>query len=53
MLSDNLFFIRPELLLKKLRQIDTIVPDEETGSYFVNGLGKRLQLSKDTNPEEV
>ena len=47
MLQDNLFFIKPELILKKLRQIDDVVPDFETGSYFVNGLGKSLQLAED------
>jgi len=47
MLNDNLYFVQPELILKKLRQIDKIVPDLSTGSYFVNGLGKDLQLSQD------
>lgn len=47
MQKDNLFYRNPELLLRKLRQIDTVVPDSDTGSYFVNGLGKGVQLSAD------
>jgi hypothetical protein len=47
MLSDNLFYNKPEKLLKILKQIDKIVPDKDTGSYFVNGLGKGLQISED------
>jgi len=47
MLEDNLFFVKPEAILRKLREIDHVVPDEETGSYFVNGLGKSLQTSED------
>ncbi len=46
MLPDNMFYVRPEKMLLKLRQIDNIVPDVETGSYFVNGLGKSLQLDE-------
>lgn len=46
MLKDNMFYVQPERILKKLRQIDKIVPDSNTGSYFVNGLGKSLQLSE-------
>jgi FtsP/CotA-like multicopper oxidase with cupredoxin domain len=47
MLEDNLHYTKPELLIKKFKQIDKVVPDSNTGSYFVNGLGKLLQLSKD------
>lgn len=47
MLKDNLFYTNPERLIRKLRQIDKVVPDATTGSYFVNGLGKSLQLSED------
>lgn len=47
MLEDNIFYTRPEKILKRLRQIDNVVPDSNTGSYFVNGLGKSLQLSED------
>jgi manganese oxidase len=47
MLEDNMFFVKPEKLLYKLKQIDKVVPDLDTGSYFVNGLGKSLQLFND------
>lgn len=47
MLEDNMFYEKPEKILYKLKQIDKIVPDSETGSYFVNGLGKSLQISED------
>lgn len=47
MLKDNIFYVKPERILYKLRQIDKVVPHYETGSYFVNGLGKDLQLSED------
>lgn len=47
MLKDNMFYVNPEQTIHKLKQIDKIVPNPETGSYFVNGLGKSLQLSKD------
>jgi hypothetical protein len=42
-----MFYVKPEQIIHKLKQIDKIVPNVETGSYFVNGLGKSLQLSKD------
>lgn len=47
MTKDNIFYVNPEQILHKLRQIDKVVPDFDTGSYFVNGLGKGLQLSED------
>lgn len=47
MMDDNIFYVKPERLLKKLRLIDNVVPDKNTGSYFVNGLGKSLQISED------
>ena len=47
MKKDNLFYTNPQKLIKRLRMIDKIVPNDDTGSYFVNGLGKNLQLDKD------
>jgi len=47
MKKDNLFYNNPAKLLYKLRQIDKIVPDSDTGSYFVNGIGKNIQLYSD------
>ena len=44
MLKDNIYYVKPEKILQKLRQIDKVVPDHLTGSYFVNGLGKSLQI---------
>ena len=46
MLEDNMFYVSPEKLLYKLKQIDKVVPNSDTGSYFVNGLGKDLQISE-------
>jgi FtsP/CotA-like multicopper oxidase with cupredoxin domain len=46
MSKDNIYYNKPERLLKILRTIDKVVPDVETGSYFVNGLGKSLQLAE-------
>jgi manganese oxidase len=45
--EDNMFYENPAKTIKKLKQIDNVVPDIATGSYFVNGLGKSLQLSED------
>ena len=47
MKKDNLFYVKPELLIRILKDIDKIVPNEEVGAFFVNGLGKSIQLSKD------
>jgi hypothetical protein len=47
LMPDNMFYTKPELTLKKLKQIDKVVPDIDTGSYFVTGLGKSLQLTED------
>jgi FtsP/CotA-like multicopper oxidase with cupredoxin domain len=47
MKKDNMFYNHPERIIKKLKQIDKVVPDESIGAYFVNGLGKSLQLSED------
>jgi FtsP/CotA-like multicopper oxidase with cupredoxin domain len=47
MLNSNMFYERPEKILKKLNQIDLTVPDPLIGAYFVNGLGKSLQLTED------
>lgn len=45
--KDNIFYQNPSVILHKLRQIDLITPDKATGSYFVNGIGKGLQLAED------
>lgn len=47
MTKDNIFYQNPGVILHKLRQIDLITPDKATGSYFVNGIGKGLQLAED------
>jgi manganese oxidase len=47
MLEDNMFYENPGKIIKKLKQLDKVVPDIGTGSYFVNGIGKSLQLSED------
>lgn len=44
MLDDNIFYVKPERLIKKLKQIEQIIPDESTGSYFVNGLGRHFNI---------
>jgi hypothetical protein len=44
--EDNMFYTKPEKLLKNLRQIDKVVPDKDTGSYFIN-LNKTVQLFED------
>lgn len=48
LLQTNDSFVNPTKILNKLENIDKSVPDIFSGSYFVNGLGKSLQLNEDS-----